>query len=52
MKNANIEIHLQDLDFPIQLSKKEKIEKLKERILVLRMMLDTELAELKEIEND
>ena len=33
MKNANIEIHLQDLDFPIQLSKKEKIEKLKERIL-------------------
>jgi len=47
MKN-NIEVTTSDLDIQ-NLSKEEKIEKLKERIFVLQMCLNTEQSELEKI---
>jgi hypothetical protein len=44
----NIEVTTSDLDIQ-NLSKKEKIEKLKERIFVLQMCLNTEQSELENI---
>ena len=52
-KNNNIEISTSDLDI-LELSKSEKIDKLKERIFVLQMVLDSdqqELNKLKTLEN-
>ena len=40
-KNNNIEISTSDLDI-LELTKSEKIDKLKERIFVLQMVLDSE----------
>ena len=44
-KNNNIEISTSDLDI-LELTKSEKIDKLKERIFVLQMVLDSEKQEL------
>tara|TARA_Y100000401_G_scaffold111936_1_gene110757 strand:- start:155 stop:331 length:177 start_codon:yes stop_codon:yes gene_type:complete len=47
-KNNNIEISTSDLDI-LELSKSEKIDKLKERIFVLQMVLDSEQQELNKL---
>ena len=47
-KNNNIEISTSDLDI-LELTKSEKIDKLKERIFVLQMVLDSEQQELKKL---
>ena len=44
----NIEVNTSDLDIQ-NLSRKEKIEKLKERVFVLQMCLDTEQKELNKL---
>ena len=47
-KNNNIEISTSDLDI-LELTKYEKIDKLKERIFVLQMVLDSEQQELNKL---
>ena len=47
-KNNNIEISTSDLDI-LELTKSEKIDKLKERIFVLQMVLDSEQQELNKL---